>query len=71
MRDRLPVQQPPPVELLNRAAWISKNFDGKADLWFGRLPRARFAIRPVPEDVAPFYTAGRGGAGSSPAPRPP
>jgi uncharacterized protein (DUF885 family) len=52
-----------PQELLNRAAWISKTFDGKADLWFGRLPRARFAIRPVPEDVAPFYTAGRGGAG--------
>jgi uncharacterized protein (DUF885 family) len=52
-----------PQELLNRAAWISKTFDGKAHLWFGRMPRARFAIRPVPEDVAPFYTAGRGGMG--------
>ncbi|MEY2758510.1 MAG: hypothetical protein RIR33_2288 [Pseudomonadota bacterium] len=52
-----------PQELLNRAAWISKTFDGKAHLWFGRMPRARFAIRPVPDDVAPFYTAGRGGTG--------
>jgi len=52
-----------PQELLDRAAWIAKAFDGKAHLWFGRLPRARFAIRPVPDDIAPFYTAGRGGSG--------
>jgi uncharacterized protein (DUF885 family) len=52
-----------PQDMLNRAAWISKTFDAKAHLWFGRLPRARFAIRPVPDDVAPFYTAGRGGTG--------
>lgn len=52
-----------PQELLNRAAWIAKMFDGIAHLWFGRLPRARFAIRPVPDDIAPFYTAGRGGSG--------
>ncbi|MCF8508359.1 MAG: DUF885 family protein [Hyphomonadaceae bacterium] len=52
-----------PQELLNRAAWIAKSFDGKAHLWFGRLPRARFAIRSVPDDIAPFYTAGRGGSG--------
>ena len=52
-----------PQALLDRAAWIAKMFDGKARDWFGRLPRARFAIRPVPEDQAPFYTAGRGGPG--------
>ena len=52
-----------PEELLMRAAWIAKRFDGKASQYFGYLPRARFAIRPVPEDLAPFYTAGRGGAG--------
>jgi uncharacterized protein (DUF885 family) len=52
-----------PQELLSRAAWIAKTFDGMAHLWFGRLPRARFAIRPVPDDIAPFYTAGRGGSG--------
>lgn len=52
-----------PQELLNRAAWIAKTFDGKADDYFGRLPRRRFAIKPVPADVAPFYTGGRGGPG--------
>jgi uncharacterized protein (DUF885 family) len=52
-----------PQELLMRAAWIAKQFDGKASLYFGMLPRARFAIKPVPDDLAPFYTAGRGGPG--------
>jgi uncharacterized protein (DUF885 family) len=52
-----------PEELLMHAAWIAKRFDGKASQFFGYLPRARFAIKPVPEDLAPFYTAGRGGAG--------
>ena len=52
-----------PQELLMRAAWIAKRFDGKASQYFGLLPRARFAIRPVPDDLAPFYTAGRGGPG--------
>jgi uncharacterized protein (DUF885 family) len=52
-----------PEELLMRAAWIAKRFDGKAAQYFGLLPRARFAIKPVPEDLAPFYTSGRGGPG--------
>jgi uncharacterized protein (DUF885 family) len=52
-----------PEELLMRAAWIAKRFDGKASQYFGLLPRARFAIKPVPDDLAPFYTAGRGGPG--------
>jgi uncharacterized protein (DUF885 family) len=52
-----------PEELLMRAAWIAKRFDGKASQYFGLLPRSRFAIRPVPDDLAPFYTAGRGGPG--------
>jgi uncharacterized protein (DUF885 family) len=52
-----------PDEMLMRAAWIAKKFDGKASLYFGYLPRARFAIKPVPDDMAPFYTAGRGGPG--------
>jgi uncharacterized protein (DUF885 family) len=46
-----------------RAAWIAKRFDGKASQYFGLLPRARFAIKPVPDDLAPFYTSGRGGPG--------
>ena len=53
-----------PEELLMRAAWIAKEFDGKAAQLFRLLPRGRFAIRPVPADIAPFYTAGRGGRGS-------
>jgi uncharacterized protein (DUF885 family) len=38
-----------PEELLMRAAWVAKRFDGKAAQFFGYLPRARFAIKPVPE----------------------
>jgi uncharacterized protein (DUF885 family) len=52
-----------PEELLMHAAWIAKRFDGKASQFFGMLPRSRFAIRPVPDDLAPFYTGGRGGPG--------
>jgi len=52
-----------PQALLDRAAWTAKEFDGKAARWFGRLPRGRFAIEPVPAEIAPFYTAGRGGPG--------
>ena len=52
-----------PQDLLNRAAWIAKVFDGKSSQYFGYLPRMRFAIKPVPADLAPFYTSGRGGAG--------
>lgn len=52
-----------PQELLDKAAWIAKTFDGKASQFFGLLPRSRFAIKPVPDDLAPFYTSGRGGPG--------
>nr|WP_294814658.1 DUF885 family protein [uncultured Sphingomonas sp.] len=52
-----------PQALLDRGAWIAKTFDGKASKYFGRLPRSRFAIIPVPDDIAPFYTGGRGGPG--------
>jgi uncharacterized protein (DUF885 family) len=52
-----------PEELLHYAAWIAKTFDGKAARYFGRLPRSRFTVIPVPPDIAPFYTAGRGGTG--------
>jgi uncharacterized protein (DUF885 family) len=52
-----------PEELLMRAAWIAKRFDGKASTYFGYMPRSRFGIVPVPPDLAPFYTSGRGGPG--------
>ncbi|GAB2837590.1 DUF885 family protein [Pseudoduganella ginsengisoli] len=52
-----------PEELLMRAAYISKRFDGKVSDYFGYLPRKRFAIIPVPPEQAPYYTSGRGGPG--------
>lgn len=53
-----------PQELLDRAAWISKRVDGQVGKFIGTLPRARFTIEPVPADIAPFWTAGRGGVGT-------
>jgi uncharacterized protein (DUF885 family) len=50
-----------PEELLHDAAWIAKEFDGVANRYFGYEPRIRFGIVPVPPEMAPFYTAGRGG----------
>jgi uncharacterized protein (DUF885 family) len=52
-----------PEELLMRAAYIAKEFDGKAAQYFGYLPRMRFGIVPVPPEQAPFYTSARGGPG--------
>ena len=48
-------------ELLMRAAWIAKRVDAKLSRFFGLLPRGRFGIEEVPADIAPFWTAGRGG----------
>jgi uncharacterized protein (DUF885 family) len=52
-----------PDELLKNAAWIAKEVDGVVGNYIGRLPRRRFAIKPVPADLAPIYTGGRGGPG--------
>jgi uncharacterized protein (DUF885 family) len=52
-----------PEDLLMRAAFISKQFDGVVAQYFGYLPRERFAIKPVPAEIAPFYTSARGGPG--------
>ena len=52
-----------PQDLLDRAAWTAKLVDNKVGLYIGHLPRRRFGIVPVPADIAPFYTAGRGGPG--------
>jgi uncharacterized protein (DUF885 family) len=51
-----------PEELLSRAAWIAKRVDGELSHFFGLLPRGRFTIKPVPDSIAPFWTAGRGGS---------
>ena len=50
-----------PQQLLDRAAWISKRVDGEIGKIIGTLPRGRFTIVPVPPDIAPYWTAGRGG----------
>ncbi len=52
-----------PEELLAHAAWISKRADAVLGKYF-TLPRGRFTIVPVPPDIAPFWTAGRGGMGT-------
>ncbi|MEO6799704.1 MAG: DUF885 family protein [Rhodanobacter sp.] len=48
-------------ELLDKSAWVAKEVDGQMSKFFGHLPRARFTIKPVPADIAPYYTSGRGG----------
>ena len=48
-----------PEQLLREAAWIAKEIDGHTPQYFGRLPRTPFTVKPVPEPLAPNYTAGR------------
>ena len=50
-----------PRELLGFSSYVAKRVDGKLADTIGFLPRRRFAIIPVPPDIAPIYTAGRGG----------
>ena len=50
-----------PDDLLGVSAYAAKRADGKLKDYFELLPRRRFTIIPVPEALAPFYTAGRGG----------
>jgi uncharacterized protein (DUF885 family) len=53
-----------PDELLGVSAYVAKRVDGKLGDYFEILPRRRFTIIPVPDALAPFYTAGRGGLSS-------
>ena len=50
-----------PDELLGVSSYVAKRVDGKIGEEFKLLPRRRFTIIPVPDALAPFYTAGRGG----------
>ena len=50
-----------PDELMGFSAYVAKRADGKLKNVIGLLPRYRFTILPVPDAIAPFYTAGRGG----------
>ncbi len=46
-------------DLLKEAAFIAKRMDGKLPLLFGKLPRHPYTVAPVPDHIAPKYTAGR------------
>ncbi len=48
-----------PEQLLKEAAWIAKTMDGKLPSLFTVLPRQPYTVNPVPENIAPKYTAGR------------
>ncbi len=50
-------------ELMMRAAWIMKRVDNVIGRFVGHLPRTPVALHPVPDELAPHYTSGRGGPG--------
>lgn len=51
-------------ELLAYASRIAKKADGKLPGYFNILPRLPYGVIPVPEEIAPYYTAGRYSPGS-------
>lgn len=50
-----------PEELMMFVAWVAVRANASLGDVIGLLPRRRFTILPVPDEIAPFYTAGRGG----------
>jgi uncharacterized protein (DUF885 family) len=52
-------------ELLKEAAYYSKKIDGKLPQYFGKMPRLPYGVVPVPDAIAPNYTAGRYSPGSA------
>jgi len=48
-----------PHELLAEASYFAKKIDGRLPSLFKKLPRQPYGVAPVPENIAPFYTAGR------------
>lgn len=53
-----------PEALLQKAAWITTEMQGKLPLYFGKLPRMPLTVTPVPAALAPNYTGGRYSPGS-------
>lgn len=52
-----------PDELMGVSAYVDKRMDAHIHDVLGFLPRRRHTIAPVPDAIAPIYTAGRGGYG--------
>lgn len=50
--------------LLEKASYIAKKIDGTLPKYFGKLPRNSYGVQPVPDAIAPNYTAGRYVSGS-------
>jgi uncharacterized protein (DUF885 family) len=50
-----------PDDLMGVSSYVAKRTDNVIGNYFGKLPRRRFGIIPVPDSLAPFYTSGRGG----------
>jgi uncharacterized protein (DUF885 family) len=48
-----------PHELLKEASFIAKRMDAKLPSLFKTLPRLPYGVAPVPDHLAPKYTAGR------------
>ena len=48
-----------PKELLAHASYYAKKIDGRLPMLFGHMPRQPYGVAPVPDELAPFYTAGR------------
>ena len=48
-----------PEALLKEASYIAKKVDGQLPRLFGKLPRQPYGVEPVPDYLAPSYTAGR------------
>lgn len=53
-----------PKALLQQAAWITIEMQGKLPQYFGKLPRMSLSVKPVPAALAPNYTGGRYSPGS-------
>ena len=53
-----------PKALLQQAAWITTEMQGKLPQYFGKLPRMPLTVKPVPAALAPNYTGGRYSPGS-------
>ncbi len=53
-----------PEALLQQAAWITIEMQGKLPQYFGKMPRMPLTVTPVPAALAPNYTGGRYSPGS-------